>query len=515
MLGIIIYVFCTASSVVAILIAMRLAKIYSIADHPGQHKQHEKSTPFVGGVGLFTVLCMVLVMLINLHPEHLQKWLVLGICSTAIFVTGLVDDIVRLNYRYRLIIQAIVAFFMVLAGDIVLNDLGGLFFGLSLEPGLCAIPFTVFAVIGGINIINMIDGIDGLSGVLSLVSLCFLSIVSYAAGDMTNFLLVTVLSCGICGFLFFNLRFSPQHSARVFLGDNGSMLLGLLFAWLLVDLSQGPSPAMRPVAAIWLLAIPLIDAVSVMHRRVRMGISPFKPDWNHLHHILLKAGYNVEEVVFTLVSLHLLIGIVGLTGLYLGVADFIMLVGFLLIYTGYFYLTLRPWHYIPALCLLHTRLRLTPTASAGKFIGRFSTMGAEKLVFMVSKELRSRMNYWVQIIKQPLDVDKQKYALVLYIRLPSIQPTFEKKINRYITLLQQRLERKCGIELRQLTARADDICLSTFNTNEVQKIDCRSDDWCFPDRRISSQRSLGSEVLVFEVTSGPRNKQEKINYVYK
>jgi UDP-GlcNAc:undecaprenyl-phosphate/decaprenyl-phosphate GlcNAc-1-phosphate transferase len=489
-----LFIFCTLLSAVIVHMAIKLANVYCIVDHPGEHKQHSESTPFVGGVGVFASLCVTLIVLVNFYPEHMQKWLVLGFCSIVIFITGFIDDMVRLSYKLRFIIQAAVAFIMVLAGGIVLSDLGGLFFGLPLQLGLFSIPFTVFAIIGGINIINMIDGIDGLSGSLSLGSLLLLGIVAYVLGDLANLFLIAALIGGIAGFLNYNLRRSSWDGARVFLGDNGSMLIGFLFAWLLIDISQGPSPAMNPVAAIWLLAIPLMDAISVMHRRIRMGSSPFKPDHNHLHHILQRAGYRVNEVVFTIVSLHLLIGITGLGGLYLGVPDFVMLLGFFLVYAGYFYLTLRPWHYIPALCFLHTRLHLTPVANRGIFIGRFTVMGAENLAMMVSKEIRSRVDFWVQIFKQPMDDDgsKQQYSLALNIRLPKDQYTLNDRTQRYVTLLQQRLKKKYDIQIRQLVARAGDRGLRESNDDDFGSHQM--------DRRVGHHRSMGSQVLVFEVT---------------
>ena len=491
-----LFVFCAVLSIVVIYAAIKWANFFRIADHPDEHKQHNESTPFVGGVGLFATLCVAFVVLINIYPEHLQKWLALIFCSVIIFFSGFIDDTVRLSYKLRLIIQAIVAFVMVLVGGIVLNDLGGL---LPVQLGPLAVTFTVFAIIGGINIINMIDGIDGLSGSLSLVSLLLLGLVTYISGDMPNLLLITAMIGGMCGFLFFNLRSPWRCSARVFLGDNGSMLTGLLFAWLLVDISQGPNPTMRPVAAIWLLSIPLLDAVSVMHRRIRMGISPFKSDRNHLHHILLKAGYRNEEVVFAIVSLHLLIGTIGLVSLYLGAPDLVMLFSFLLLYTGYFYLTLRPWHYIPPLCFLHTRLHITPVASCGTFIGRYTAKVAESLAMRISKEIRSKMDYWVQILKQQPENgnSKRRYALTLNLRLS--KDYTKSKINRYIVLLQQRLNNKYGIHLRQLVARKGDEDWGAINhCSDVSRSHVE-------DKRKAFRRSLGYQVLVFEVTWGTVN----------
>ena len=506
-----LFVFCTLLSAVTIYIAIKLANVYRIADHPGEHKQHSESTPFVGGVGVFAVLCVALTVLVIFYPEYIKKWLVLGFCSIVIFITGFIDDIVRLSYKLRFIIQAVVAFIMVLVGGIVLSDLGGLFFGLPLQLGLFAIPFTIFAIIGGINIINMIDGIDGLSGSLSLASFLLLGIVAYVAGDFANLFLIVALIGAATGFLKYNLRYSSWMKVRAFLGDNGSMLIGLLFAWLLIDLSQGPNPAMSPVAAIWLLAIPLMDAVSVMHRRIRMGSSPFKPDRNHLHHILMRAGYRVEEVVFAIVSLHLLIGITGLAGLYVGVPDFVMLLCFLLVYAGYFYLTLRPWHYIPALCFLHTRLHLTPVANHGIFFGKFTVIGAESLAMMISKEIRSRVDFWVQIFKQPLgdDGSKQQYSLALNIRLSTDQYTLNDRTIRYVTLLRQRLEKKYDIQIRQLAARAGDKCLRESNDDYSgdHLMDRRVAHRRGLVRRSAHYRSMGFQVLVFDVTWSSEKKK--------
>lgn len=500
-----LFIFCTLLSVVTIYIAIKLVNIYNIVDHPGEHKQHIKSTPFVGGVGIFATLSVALIALGILRPEQMHQSIVIGLSSAIIFMTGFVDDVVRLSYKLRFIIQSFVAFVIVLIGGIVLEDLGELFFGWPLQLGLLAIPFTVFAIIGGINIINMIDGIDGLSGSLSLVSFLLLGVVAYAAGDSAKLFLIVALIGAVTGFLKYNLRYASWSYARVFMGDNGSMLIGLLFAWLLIDLSQGPNPAMSPVAAIWLLSIPLMDAVSVMHRRIRMGSSPFKPDHNHLHHILLRAGYRNEEVVFSIVSLHLLIGTIGLTGLYLGVPDFVLLLSFILLYFGYFFLTLRPWHYIPVLCFLHTRLHLAPSASSGIFFGRFAVMDAEKLAMMISKAIRSRMDFWVQLFMQPLDdcSSKQQYSLSLNIRLPKAENTLDNRNIRYVALLKQRLKKKYKIQLRQLSSRAGDRRFRNFNEDNFGNL--RMMDQCAAhsnstDRRVAHHRSMGSQVLVFEVT---------------
>ncbi len=522
---IVLFFLSTVLSVVVIYYAIKLAQIHCVTDDPGEHKLHDISTPFVGGAGVFAALCVALVTGATVHPELVLQCFTLGLCSAIVFVTGFTDDIWRLSYKLRLIIQAAAALIMVFAGGILLTDLGGLFFGLPLQLGLFAIPFTIFAVIGCINAFNMIDGIDGLSGSVSLVTLFLIGVVAFAAGDLHNVVLTTALAGGVVGFLYFNLRHSSQSNARVFLGDNGSMLIGLVIAWLLIDLSQGSSSAMQPIAAIWLLSFPLMDTISVMHRRMRMGKSPFTPDHNHLHHILLSAGFRVEEVVFVIVLLHLSLGTIGLTGLYLGVPEFIMLLGFLLIYFVYFTLTLHPWRFMPVLRSFHTRLGLASAASNGTFLGGYTTKDAEKLIHIVSKELGSSINYWVKVFKQQSVDDSfgKRYAVALNIRLPKEEWS---KTKQSVLSLQRRLEQQKGIKLRQFVARNNvngDRRIRTLDESRVSEIcavDRRVSSRRFLsrrvterrvmkrgdverrvlNRRISDQHKLGAQVLVFEVT---------------
>jgi UDP-N-acetylmuramyl pentapeptide phosphotransferase/UDP-N-acetylglucosamine-1-phosphate transferase len=142
------------------------------------------------------------------------------------------------------------------------------------------VPLTVIATIGAINALNMIDGIDGLSGSLSIVSLLLIAVAVYLSGDAAYFSLVIVMAGGVAGFLYFNLRYLSRRRARCFLGDNGSMLLGFVFAWLLADLSQmndGSPRAITPITTLWLFSVPLIDTLCVMLRRMWMGRSRSMP----------------------------------------------------------------------------------------------------------------------------------------------------------------------------------------------------------------------------------------------
>lgn len=278
-------------SVVAIILGLMFSRYFEIADHPGEHKQHQMSTPFIGGVGIISAALVVLKMACTQQMISSTEASVIASSALIIFITGLADDIWRLDYRIRFLIQGLMACLMIYGGGIMLTNLGQIVPGVTVELGPLALFVTIFATLGVINALNMIDGIDGLSGSVSLVSLVFLMIVTLLAKQQHYYLiLITALISGVIGFLGFNLRCFGRRRAWVFLGDNGSMLLGFLLAWLFIGLSQGATPAMEPVTALWFFAVPLIDTVTVMIRRLWLGKSPFHPDRFHLHHLLLLAG---------------------------------------------------------------------------------------------------------------------------------------------------------------------------------------------------------------------------------
>lgn len=488
-------------------LAISLAHAHGILDRPGQHKQHKHLTPFVGGTGIFAALLIALCFLIGYYPEQSVKWLGLGISSIIIFTMGFTDDILQLHYKTRLIVQTIAVLIMTLVSGVVLTDLGNIFPGKILELGVFAIPFTLFATIGGINALNMIDGMDGLSGSVTLMSLVLLGSVALIAGNQPDLIIAIALAGGTVGFLFFNLRHRLQLRARVFLGDNGSMLLGFMITWLLIDLSQGSNRAMTPVTALWLFSLPLMDTLSLMLRRIWQHKSPFEPDHNHLHHILLDAGYRVNDVIFAIVSIHLLFGLIGLAGLYLGISEFIMLTGFLLLFFGYFYLTLNPWYFITALRQLHTFWGLIPTQSQGFFLGSYTPKEAENLVRMLSQELRPSMDSLVHVIKNKTPSagnEENQYAIVVNIRLLDTDVGAKKdKIEYFITSAQKRINEHCGIQLRPFVEH------NPRNDRRIQNQNNPSENRRVADRRKSNQKLLVFEAMFDQASMSERSDHQE------
>jgi UDP-GlcNAc:undecaprenyl-phosphate GlcNAc-1-phosphate transferase len=491
-----LFALCVLVSIVFIRLSISAANVINISDTPGdKHKLHDIGTPFVGGVGILAALCVAIFFLTDIHSDSFHKYSALGIISITIFIIGFADDAIKLNYKSRFFVQILVVFVMILLGGVALRDFGGILFGSSLQTGLALIPITIFAVIGVINALNMIDGVDGLSGSVSFITLLLIGTVAFIGDDRHNLMLITALIGGVLGFLYFNLRYGKQRYARVFLGDNGSMLLGLLLAWLLVDLSQGSNRVMTPVTALWLFSVPLMDTVNIMVRRIWLGKSPFRPDRHHLHHLMQRAGLRVSEIVFIIVLLHTLLGIIGLMGLYLGISETTMFICALLFFLGYIFLTIRPWRFVPLLrqlhVLLNTRLGFSPIASDDIFTGSYSAKQTESIAKIVSETLEISLNYGLRVYEQLLkrnDCEK-RFSIMLSIWPDKKECVSAERLKQYISLLHQQLKMQQNIQLRQFTARDCDSTLEVYRSGNA-----------FGESKTENRRRLGPQALVFEVT---------------
>ncbi len=366
-------------SVVAIRYGIVASHKFGIVDQPGGHKAHDTVTPFVGGIGVLAATLCAVSIVAQFFPQFSVRVPAFVFGVLAMFITGFADDIFHLGYKIRFLVQAGVGVAMIFWGGVALTDLGNLGVGV-VQLGPFGILLTVIATIGAINALNMIDGIDGLSGSISSVCLLLIAFALYRAGDMAYFAMVLTIIGGLAGFLYFNLRYGNQRRARCFLGDNGSMQIGFIFAWLLSDLSQ-PAPGPRiitPVTTLWLFALPLIDTLSVMLRRLWMKRSPFRPDRHHLHHLFLRAGFRVQDTVLVLALAQLIFGAIGLGGMYAGVAELDMLIAFVGAFALCFYVLLRPWRFVPLLRRIHRLLGFTSAHAVGVHISGLSVDGLNK-----------------------------------------------------------------------------------------------------------------------------------------
>jgi len=446
---------CLLISGVAIRLGVAFANLLGFVDRPGGHKLHETSTPFVGGFGIIAVLVSVplLVGLVFGRPV-LPSWPALLVGGLVIFLTGLADDVWHLGFKTRFLVEAVVALSMVFIGGVELSSLGELFPGVRVELGWLAVPLTVFATVGLINALNMIDGIDGLSGSVSLVSLGLAAVVALIGHAAPYVGFIIALMGGVGGFLYYNLRYPGNSRARVFLGDNGSMLLGFLFAWLLIVLSQGKEQAaMTPVTALWLFALPLMDTVGVMLRRIWLGRSPFRPDRQHLHHLFVRAGFRVCDVVVVAASMQLAFGLIGIGGLLLGVPEYLMFWLFLAVFGAYFLLTLRPWRLVPWLRRINSSLGLPSVQVRGIFVGYLHKEKFPEVLDVIAAGLGKGYDYQLSVHQiAAAHADGRNVYCVVHIPAKG-NDRLIGRIRRDVVRIKRRLARQPGIEVRLFMSR--------------------------------------------------------------
>lgn len=322
-------------ALVALLIplSLPLARRWGLMDNPGGRKQHDCAIPVTGGA---VILLAMLVTYGLFETSWTVRTGVFIAGSVMLVVVGQLDDKYDLRWTWRIAAQALAALAMAWIAGVTAHNLQDVFGFAAANIGLLSIPFTVFAVVGVINALNMADGVDGLAGSLALFT-CF----ALYAGDLYLAERLLALGGAVLGFLLWNKRSPWLPRAKVFLGNGGSMLLGFILAWAALRLTQNPAHPVSPVLGPWTLALPLIDCVTLMLRRWRSGVSPFKADRNHMHHLLLDAGYTPGKVTVIMAGGSLALGIAAAVALKLGVYRPALVVAFLALLLGWYIFTRR------------------------------------------------------------------------------------------------------------------------------------------------------------------------------
>jgi UDP-GlcNAc:undecaprenyl-phosphate GlcNAc-1-phosphate transferase len=264
--------------------------------------------------------------------------------TTLIIVTGLIDDFKNLNLKLRFFAEIVAILIMIKWSGVEITSLGNLFGLGEIQLGLFSIPFTVFAILGGINAFNMIDGIDGLAGGTSLMIYFILGLL-FVTTHYTNLLLLcTVLAAATSAFLCFNVPMLGRKKASIFLGDAGSMMLGLTISALIILASQDANKIINPVTALWLIAIPLLDTLTIMMQRIRYGRSPFAADREHLHHLLPITGYGRYATLGIILVFSLLLALTGvILDLALHTSEWVMFSLFIIVFIGYRFILSYTW----------------------------------------------------------------------------------------------------------------------------------------------------------------------------
>jgi UDP-GlcNAc:undecaprenyl-phosphate GlcNAc-1-phosphate transferase len=270
----------------------RMATKWGIVDKPGARKVHAIPIPRIGGIAMVIGVLVASIIVIPLDPG--DRYFLIAAVVLAAF--GAADDRFDLDYRIKLVGQLIAVLIVVLPGNtqihwITLDDR-------VLLPEWISIPLTVIFLVGITNAINLADGLDGLAGGTTFLCLGALALLAHSSGQIVSAALSLAFAGAILGFLRFN-----TFPASIFMGDAGSQLLGFAVGVLSLRATQSGTSELSAATPILLLALPILDTLSVMVQRVSEGRSPFSSDKNHIHHKLLALGFDHHEAVMVIYTI--------------------------------------------------------------------------------------------------------------------------------------------------------------------------------------------------------------------
>ncbi len=287
----------------AIPVIINVAEMKKLFDMPDARKIHQVAITPLGGIGIFAGFVFGCLLTINFKDASEFQYFIAA--SLVIFFLGLKDDILVLSPIKKFIGQVLAAFLIIYYGRIQIRSMHG-FFGIHELPEMFSLLISYFSVIVIINSFNLIDGVDGLAGTLGLMSSALFGIYFMSAGMEPYYVLAFSLCGTLLAFLIFN--FQP---AKIFMGDTGSLLIGVVNAILVlkfIDPGEGPESVnpiiSSPAIGFTILMIPLLDTLRVFAIRIFKRRSPFSPDRNHIHHLLLDRGLSHRAITVLLVAIN-------------------------------------------------------------------------------------------------------------------------------------------------------------------------------------------------------------------
>ena len=317
-----------------------IARNIGLLDQPNQRKVHTIPRPLVGGIGMMISATFTSLLFIPLAGLR-------GFFSglSVLLLTGFLDDFKEMGHKQKFLAQISACILLIYFSNTTLvsfGDLAGLGDINIPWKGLTWIT-TIFCVVGVINAVNLIDGLDGLAGGITFAS--FMLFAAHASlADNTTYLYLNLAFAGaVLGFLRFN-----WPPASLFMGDAGSLCIGFTLAFMSISMTQGANPLTRPITPLLILALPIVDTLTIMTKRVIGGGSPFQADQHHIHHIFLRHGFSRELTTKIIIGISLILGSVSLLGPLYKLPDFILFAVFstyfiLYFFTSFFILKLIRW----------------------------------------------------------------------------------------------------------------------------------------------------------------------------
>lgn len=295
-------------------------------DIPDERKVHKRITPRLGGISFFPTILfsvgftMAVTYMFNdgivILNQALHVQLLLLMCSlTLLYFVGIADDLVGASYRSKFVIQIVCGVILTWSG-LWINDLYGIL-GIHSIPFWIGIPMTILLVVFVINSINLIDGIDGLASGLSSITLLFFGSLLIYQQEWV-FAILSFASLGaLVAFFYYNVFGTPKKKHKIFMGDTGALTIGMIISFLAVKMIMYDETSTVHVPNAFVvvfssLIVPLFDVVGVFCCRIRNGVSPFKPDKNHIHHKFLAMGFSHRSAMLIILAIAVVFALANL-----------------------------------------------------------------------------------------------------------------------------------------------------------------------------------------------------------
>ncbi|WP_417880479.1 UDP-N-acetylglucosamine--undecaprenyl-phosphate N-acetylglucosaminephosphotransferase [Vibrio sp.] len=322
-----------------LLVLRKFAKKIRLVDLPKGRKMHKGAIPLVGGIAIG----ITFILFLFLNPDSIPSSTHFSFSILVLLIIGFLDDKYDVNFKIRFLVQALIAVSMMLFAGVKLHNLGDMLGFGPIHLGWLGYVITIFGVVGTINAFNMVDGIDGLLGGLSIVTFSAIGLVLIYDGQESIAYVAVVIVTIMLPYVLLNLGLLGRRY-KIFMGDAGSMVIGFVVVWFLLCTSQiRGEPLIRPVTALWFIAVPLMDMTAIMIRRIRRGDSPFKPDREHLHHIFQRLGFSSVQTLLFICSLAIVFAGFGYYGEVTNIAESIMFYSFLAVFAVYAFLLAYVW----------------------------------------------------------------------------------------------------------------------------------------------------------------------------
>lgn len=286
---------------------IKIANYRKLYDIPDDRKVHTEPKPSLGGVAVFAGFIISLLFFGELERFPYHQFYILAFVT--VFFYGLSDDIMVLSPHKKFFGQLLVSALLVFKANLVLSNMHG-FLGIHSLNAPISYILSMFTIIVIMNAFNLIDGIDGLAATICIITSSVFAWFFYMNGEYGFATLGFTFAASLCAFLIFN-----HAPARIFMGDTGSMMCGVVNAILVIHFIENANASKvfnvtaSPALGFGILIMPLLDTLRVFTIRILHGRSPFFPDRNHLHHILLDRGLS-HKVITWIIGLSAIVFII-------------------------------------------------------------------------------------------------------------------------------------------------------------------------------------------------------------